>query len=77
MHNAPLYKQVGWQNPLMPYDWEFLKSHIFKGFIDITDTNSAEDFCHPPGTVCIVYVFISEIIWQTFDVIIDDPDLTE
>ena len=36
----------------MPYVWEFLKLHTFKGFMVKTDRNSAEDFCHPPGAVC-------------------------
>ena len=52
LHIAPDYKWVGWQNPLMPYVWEFLKFHTFKGFMDKTDRNWPEDFCHPPGAVC-------------------------
>ena len=36
----------------MPYVWEFLKLHTFKGFMVKTDRNSAEDFCHPPEAVC-------------------------
>ena len=35
----------------MPYVREFLILHTFKGFMDKTDRNSAEDFCHPPGAV--------------------------
>ena len=55
VHIALLHK------PLMPYALEFLKLHMFMGFVDRTDRIRELDFCHPLGATCSISFYENSV----------------